>query len=98
MTLPQEMFEQACDRLDQAEQTLLFVGAAAFDVDYRLQSEDTTERLRTLLEAIYRARRALSQAAGWVNETIDYLERRGPDDDPCACGECEGEGPALQVA
>lgn len=98
MNAAEHAFGEVLERLEQAEERLMLVSAAAWDVDDGLHQDDVVARLQTLLDAIYLCRRALSQAAGWIDATIDYLDREGPHDDPGAGGEREGEGTALQVA
>ena len=92
----QEAFEQACEYLQSAEDRMKVVLDRAWDLEADWYAEDVLEQIELLQDAIKLTRRALSQAEGWLDHTLNRLEiEESEDDDTGAGAEREGEGPAL---
>jgi hypothetical protein len=92
----QEAFDQACDYLQSAEDRMAVVLDRRLDVEADWFADDVVEQIELLQDAIKLTRRALSQAEGWLDHTLNRLEiEESEDDDTGAGAEREGEGPAL---
>ena len=95
----QEAFQQACEYLQSAEHRMRVVLDRAWDLDSDWAADDLLEQIELLQDAIRLTRRALSQAEGWLEHTLNRLEiEESEDDDTGAGAEREGEGPALPGA
>ena len=92
MTRSADAWEEVVDALVLAEDRFGF--ALAAEADVVLSADDAVERLEMLFDVLVMTRRALSQACGWIETTLDNLERETYDDTG-AGAEREGEGPAL---
>ena len=95
----QEAFQQACEYLQSAEHRMRVVLDRAWDLDSDWAADDLIEQIELLQDAIKLTRRALSQAEGWLEHTLNRLDiEESEDDDTGAGAEREGEGPALPGA
>ena len=95
----QEAFHEACQYLQSAEHRMHVVLDRAWDLEADWFAPDVVEQIEHLQDAIKLTRRALSQAEGWLEHTLNRLDiEESEDDDTGAGAEREGEGPALPGA
>jgi len=100
MTYSFDAFEQAFDHIETAQDRCRIASAMAHDIagDWQLPDEVLLDALELLDESVTAARRALSQASAWLEQSIAYLETESRDDGAGAGGEREGQGEALPDA
>ena len=92
----QEAFEQACEYLQSAEHRMHVVLDRASVLEADWFAPDGVEQLELLGDAIKLTRRALSQAEGWLEHTLNRLEIEESEDDDTGAGET-GEGPRAAL-
>lgn len=75
-------FEEALERLDEAEARMRTLTLMTADILIDLQAGlDVRPQLDGLLDLLLACRRAMSQAAGWIDKTMLELDRERRYDD-----------------
>lgn len=83
--------DEALDRLNEAEDRLRMVGVMAGDILIDLhRGEDVRPQLDALLDLMLACRRSMSQSAGWVDATIQAIDRERRSDHADAGTERQG--------
>lgn len=99
MTYSFDAFDQAGDCLEVAEERLnMAVRMFADTVDDWMRDGDVESGMDATMEVLVAARKAMSQAIAWLEQSIAYLETEARDDGAGAGGEREGQGAALPDA
>lgn len=84
-------FDEAVERLDEAEVRMRTVNVMVADVLIDLQrGVDVRPQLDGLLDLLLSCRRAMSQAAGWIDQTMQDIDRERRNDHAGAGTERQG--------